>query len=147
MSTLQFKIVTPAGITYSDDNVDQVTIPTTTGEITILPNHIPLVSILMPGELVIKKGGQTIALAVGGGMVEVRPHNEVYILADAAERAEHIDVDAAEAARARAEKLMQEQKDMADVDFAKLQAVVDRELARSRVGRKYRKLPPTSNPS
>lgn len=143
---LTFKIVTPAGITYADDQVEQVSIPTTTGEITILPNHIPLVSILAPGELVIKKGGQIILLAVSSGMVEVRPKNEVYILADAAERAEHIDVSAAAAARARAEKAMLDQKTAEGVDFAKLQAVIEHELARERVAKKYRKLPP-ANPS
>lgn len=137
---LKFKIVTPAGITYADDTVEQVTIPTTTGEITVLPNHIPLVSILSPGELIIYKKGERVPLAVGGGVVEIRPKNEVYVLADAAERAEEINLELAEAARARAEELLRQQQAMADVDFAKLQAAVERELARVRVGKKYRKI-------
>lgn len=143
---ITFKIVTPAGITYADENVAQVSIPTTTGEITVLPNHIPLVSILAPGELKVMKDGQEALMAVSSGLVEVRPKSEVRILAGTAERAEHISIERAQAARARAEKLMAEQKGMADVDFAKLQAVIERELARERVARKYRKLPFAQSP-
>ena len=138
---LKFKIVTPTGITYADDTVEEVIIPTTTGQISVLTNHIPLVSILAPGELIVKKAGQEIIMSVSGGLVEIRPGNELYIIADSAERAEHIDLSRAEEARKRAEELMKQEQSVDGVEFAKLQAKMEKELARLRVGRKYRKLP------
>ncbi|KKW42492.1 MAG: F0F1 ATP synthase subunit epsilon [Candidatus Magasanikbacteria bacterium GW2011_GWA2_56_11] len=136
---LQFKLVTPDGIVY-DDAIDQVSIPTAAGEITVLPRHIPLVSIISAGELRLKKDGAEIPLVVSGGVLEIRPGSQLYVLADTAERAEHIDMERAEAARARAEELMKQKEQMADVDFARLQAKMEKELARLRVGRKYRKI-------
>lgn len=140
MSTLRFKIITPERVVYEKE-IEQVSVPTTTGEITILPSHIPLISLLAPGELTIKDTEGTHVMAVMGGAVEVRSGNEVVILADHAERAEEIDVAKAEEARKRAEEKMSELKNMQDVDFAKLQAVMERELNRVRVGKKYRRLP------
>ena len=82
-------------------------------------------------------------LAVSQGVLEVRSGNKVVVLTDTAERAEHIDLDVAEAARARAEEVMKGMKNVEDVDFARVQASLEREMARLRVGKKYRKLPPT----
>lgn len=139
---LKFKIVTPDGVVYDDAGVEKVSIPTVMGEITVLPNHIPLLSVIAPGELVIYKNNEPIAIAISGGMLEVRRGSEVSILADTAERAEHIDLERAEKARKRAEELLATEKDMDDVEFARLQAAMEKELARLRVGRKYRRLPP-----
>ena len=77
--------------TVYEDEIDQVTLPTQEGEITVLPDHIPLISVLAAGELVAKNGSEEIAMAVSGGMIEVRK-NEITILADTAERAEEIDI-------------------------------------------------------
>ena len=137
---IKFKIVTPDGIIH-DDVVDQVSIPTTMGQITVLPNHIPLISVLTAGELIIKKGEEVTNLAVSSGVIEVRPGSELYIVADTAERAEQIDIARAEAARQRAEELMKQQQ-IADVDYARIQAKLEKELARVRVGKKYRKFGP-----
>lgn len=134
---MEFKIVTPQGVIY-EDNIEKVTIPTEAGVITVLENHIPMVSILKPGEMFVYKENQMIPLAVSTGMLEIRPSGEVYIIADTAERAEHIDITRAEAARARAEELIKQQHDIADVDFARLQAKIEKELARISVGKKYR---------
>ncbi|TAN32947.1 F0F1 ATP synthase subunit epsilon [Patescibacteria group bacterium] len=140
MATLKFKIVTPEKTVYEND-IFQVSIPTMTGEITILPNHIPLVSILKSGEMkVVDKLGEQY-IAVAGGFLEVKGNNEVVILADNAERAEEIDITRAEEARQRAEEQMKQVKTVQDIDFAKLQAVIDREMNRIRVGKKYKKLP------
>lgn len=136
---IKFKIVTPERVVYEND-VLQVTIPTTTGEITILPNHVPLISVLSAGELRIKDRDGEHTIAVVGGAVEVRPESEVVILADNAERAEEIDIARAEEARKRAEEQMQQLKHTEDVDYAKLQAVMERELNRIRIGKKYRKI-------
>jgi F-type H+-transporting ATPase subunit epsilon len=138
---MQFKLVTPDGVTYEDDAVTEVILPSSTGQIGVLPKHIPLVSILMPGEIVVKKTDHEVSLAVSGGVIEVRPNDEVYVMADTAERAEHIDLSRAEAAKKRAEELLKRENAAADVDFARLQAVIERETARMRVGKKYKKLP------
>ena len=137
---IKFKIVTPDGVVY-DDAIEKVSIPTTTGQITVLPNHIPLVSQVAVGELLVYKGNEPVVIAVSRGILEVRPNSEVYIMADNAERAEAIDLERAEAARQRAQELIA-QKQVEDVDFARIQAMIEREVNRVKVGRKYRKLPP-----
>lgn len=137
-TTIDFKIVTPDGVVYADD-IDRVTIPTQAGEVTILANHAPLVSILKAGELLVRKGSDIVALAVSSGIIEIRPDSKVYIMADTAERPEDIDVAAAEKARARAEELLKKQAEVEDVDFARIQAMMERELARLNVANKYRK--------
>ena len=136
---LNFKIVTLEKVTYSDQ-IDQLTVPTETGEISVLARHTPLVSIIKPGEIRIKKDGQTVLMAVSTGFLEIRKNSQVYILADSAERAEEIDIEAAKAARARAEELLKEKQHRTDVDFAKLQAIINRETARLKVADKYRRL-------
>ena len=132
---IKFKIVTPERTVF-EDQIDQVTLPTQDGEITVLPNHIPLISVLTPGELVAKKDGEEIAMAVSGGMVEVRK-NELTILADTAERAEEIDVKRAEEARGRAEKLKDEKIRVDETEYATAAAILEKNLARIKVARKH----------
>jgi len=141
MSKINFKIVTPEKVIYENDQIEQVTAPTTTGEITILPNHTPLVTILNPGELVFKQDGQTHNFAVAGGFLEVKENNELIILADNAEHVDQIDIDRAQQAREKAVAQMSEIKNREDVDYARMQAIIDRESNRIRLGNKYRKLP------
>lgn len=137
---MKFRIVTPDGITFEDE-ITQVSVPTQSGEITILPHHIPLVSVLKAGEIRITKENHETDIAVSTGVIEVRPQDEVYVIADTAERAEHIDLERAEAARKRAEELLQQRSTLEDIEFARLQAKLEKEMARLRVGKKYRKLP------
>ncbi|MCX6780134.1 MAG: ATP synthase F1 subunit epsilon [Candidatus Magasanikbacteria bacterium] len=70
MSKINLKIVTPEKVIYENNQVDQITIPTTTGEITVLPNHVPLVSILKSGEMIFKENGQENFFALSGGFLE-----------------------------------------------------------------------------
>ena len=130
--TLNFKIVTPEKIVYEDEII-QVSIPTVDGEITVLADHIPLVSVLKSGELKIKDRKDEQVIAVAGGFLEINANNEIVILADNAERANEIDLERAEQARKNAEEQIKEAKDQEDVDFAKLQAVIDREMNRIKV--------------
>ncbi len=135
--SLTLKIVSPDGVTY-DSAAESVSLPTATGEITVLPHHVPLVTVLKAGEVRIKAQNQEFSLSVSSGVVEIRPNSVVYVLAETAERAEHIDLSRAEAARARAVELMQTQERLDDEDFARLTASLEKELARLRVGHKYR---------
>ncbi len=136
---MQFKIVTPERQVFADE-VSQVTMMTTMGEITVLPHHIPLVCNLVPGEIKYKKKDEELSIAVSGGFAEVRPDGSVVILADTAEHAHEIDLTRAEAARVRAEKLMSEARHKDDVDYAALAAQMEKAMARLRVGNKYRKI-------
>ncbi len=136
---MKFKVVTLHGITYQD-NIDKVTIPTQSGDVTILEDHAPLVSVVKPGEMTIHKDGAEIPFAVSSGILEIRPTGEVYVMADTAERAEDIDIERAEEARKRAEELMKQQYGTEHVDFARMQAMIEKELVRVDVGNKYRKL-------
>ncbi len=136
---ITFKVVTPDGITYEDE-ITKVTIPTGAGQITVLEGHAPLVSTLRPGILYIHKDKTVVELSVSTGILEIRPGSEVYLMADTSERAEDIDLERAQQARDRAEELMRQQDMAADVDFARLQASIDKELARISVGTKWRKL-------
>jgi F-type H+-transporting ATPase subunit epsilon len=85
---IKLDVVTPDQLVFSD-LVDYVTVPGIIGELGILPHHCPLITILQPGELRIKKDNEEICIAVGGGFVEVRP-DRVIVLADAAEKDELI---------------------------------------------------------
>lgn len=133
---ITFEITTPENVVYSDE-VDEVVLPTASGEIGILPNHIPLVSLLIAGELRITKGKETTYLAVSGGFIEVQP-GKVVVLADTAERAEDIDEKRAEEARKRAQELAEE-KHVDATQFAALTAKMEKELARLRVVRRRRR--------
>lgn len=137
---LKFKIVTPEKTIYENE-ISQVSVPTMEGEVTILPNHIPLISILKAGELRFKDKQGEHQMAVSGGFLEVRGKNEIVILADSADRVAEIDVAKAEEAKKRAQEQMANLKNAQDVDYAKLQAIIDRELNKLKVAKKYRKLP------
>jgi len=140
MKKLKFKIITPEREVFSDE-IDQVSLMTIDGEITILPEHIPLVSILKPGELKYKKDGKDEILAVSGGFIEVKDDNSVYILADTAEMAKEIDVERAKEAIKRAEKSMEETRNEENIDFTALKADLQRAMNRMKIGKKYKNLP------
>jgi len=139
MNKINFKIVTPERVVYESE-IDQATIPTVQGEITILPNHISLVGVLKPGELMIKKGKEEIAMAVSGGMIEVAK-KKVIVLADTAEHASEIDEQRAKEAKDRALKLMSE-KNREEVDYTGLAIQIEKELARLKVARRHKGSPP-----
>ncbi len=135
---INFKIVKPEGVVYSDEAVEKVTIPTKDGYITVLPHHIPLITILDAGELIVFKKDHEVPIAVSGGVAEIRKDNTVYILADSAERAEEIDLERAETGRQRAEELLAAEEKASDVDFARVQASLEKEMNRLRIAKKYR---------
>jgi len=102
MTTLKAHIVTPEGVTYKDENIKNITVTTVSGEITVYPRHMPLVSLLAPGEMVVRKKDSMLHLAVAHGVLEVRKENNVVILADRVEHAKEIDLERAQQARDKA---------------------------------------------
>ncbi len=136
MPGILLDIVTAERMVYSD-NVDMVIAPGFEGQLGILPHHTPLMTTLLPGELRVKKGDEEVSLAISGGFLEVRP-DRVVVLADAAERAEEIDVERAEEARKRArERLSQELEP--GIDGARVEAALRRSLARLKVAETARR--------
>lgn len=135
---IDFHIVTPERTVYSQE-VLEVTVPTGSGEITILPNHIPLVSTVVLGELRAKLSDGTVhPFAVSSGIVEVQPSSKVVILADRSELAAEIDLERAEEAYKRAEEAMKTIQNTADVDYARFEALMNKELNRVKVARRWR---------
>ena len=132
---IKFKIVTPER-TVSEDMVDQITLPTTDGEVTILPNHRSYIASLKTGELMVKKGKEETFIYVSGGFIEFH-NNELVVLADAAERAEEIDIKIAEEAKKRAEDIKQQKITLDDTEYARVASAIERESARIRVARKH----------
>src|SRR4051794_32177208 len=104
MATLRLEIVTPESRAYSDD-VEMVVIPAVEGEMGVLPMHVPLMTQIHPGELIVTKGGKTLHLAVGEGFVEIT-QDRVNVLTDMAIEEQAIDEGAAEAAVKRAEEAL-----------------------------------------
>ena len=132
--TLKLEIVTPDGKAYSDD-VEMVTLTGVQGEMGILPQHIRLMTKMVPGELVVRKGGRDLFVAVGGGLVEVTG-TRVSILTDMAVAADKIDEARAEEARLRAEARRHEKLSAEEV--ATINASLARSLAQLRVKRRHR---------
>ena len=132
---IKFKIVTPERSVF-EEVVDQATLPTTDGEITILPNHRSYIASLNPGELRLKKDGQEILLSISGGFIEFH-NNELVVLADTAERAEEIDLKRAEEGRKKAEELKKNKISMDENEYARVAAAIQKEAARIKVARKH----------
>jgi F-type H+-transporting ATPase subunit epsilon len=134
MATLKLEIVTPEAVTYSED-VDMVTLPAVEGEMGIYPMHVPLMTQLAAGEIVVRKAGQDYFLAVGEGFVEITGER-VAILTDMAIKANDIDEAKAEEARRRAEERMQQK--LSDEETANVSAALAHSLAQLKVKRRSR---------
>ena len=130
MKTVQVNIVTPDGPVY-DSEVAMVIAKTVSGEIGVLPGHIPLVAPLDISAIKIKEAdGSNNVVAVSGGFIEVRPE-KISILAPAAEVAETIDIARAKAAKKRAEERLQSKSD--DIDFKRAELALKRAIKRINV--------------
>jgi F-type H+-transporting ATPase subunit epsilon len=132
MATLKLEIVTPDAKVFSED-VEMVTLPGVEGEMGIYPQHVPLLTQIVPGEIIARKGGQDYFLAIGEGFVEVTG-DHVSILADMAIRAENIDEAKAEEARRRAEARLAE--NLGDEESAMVQASLTHSMAQLKVKRR-----------
>jgi F-type H+-transporting ATPase subunit epsilon len=137
---LKLKIITPERLIL-EEMVDQVSLPTTEGEITILPEHIPLISGLKSGDVVAVINGESVPMAVVGGFVEVRQNEkvtEVAILADFAEHVSELSDEKIAKAKARAEELKKKLENKEIVDFEHFEAELERSLTRVKIADKWR---------
>ncbi len=133
-ATLKLEIVTPEAVTYSQD-VEMVTLPGIEGEMGIYPMHVPLMTQLAAGEVVVCKDGKDAFLAVGEGFVQITG-DRVAILTDMAFEAANIDETKAEEARKRAEERLQEK--LSDEEVASVSAALAHSLAQLKVKRRSR---------
>jgi len=134
-ATLKLEIVTPEAKTYSED-VEMVTLPAVEGEMGIYPQHVPILTQIYAGEVIVRKEGRDYFLAVGEGFVEITG-DRVAILTDMAIRAENIDEAKAEEARKRAEARLSEKLD--DEEAAMVSAALAYSLAQLQVKRRQRR--------
>jgi F-type H+-transporting ATPase subunit epsilon len=134
MAKLSVEIITGERVVYEETDVDMVVAPGADGSLGILPSHAPLFTLLSLGEMRVIKGGEEQSLAVFGGFLEVS-NDHIRILADAAERAEEIDVDRAEVARQRAESHRAEGRGATE-DMIRAEAAMRRSMVRLKISRR-----------
>lgn len=133
---MKLSLVTPERKTF-DGDIDQVTIPTIEGNITILPNHMSLVTSIKPGELIVKQGSKETNIASGFGFAQITGQ-QVSILTDLAEEAENISEKEAEEARRRAEETLKSKERLSGEEYAVVAAALEKSLVRLRVKRRHR---------
>jgi F-type H+-transporting ATPase subunit epsilon len=133
--TIKLEIVTAERVVFTDD-VDIVIAPGIDGDLGILPHHAPLMTVLNPGDLIARKSGEEYTMAISGGFLEVRD-DRVIVLADAAERAEEIDIKRAEEAKKKAQEALSHPT--SQVDSAIAEAALHRAIARIHAVERKRK--------
>lgn len=134
--SFRFELLTPERNVFERD-VDQASVPTTEGEITVLTHHIPLVALLAPGIIRILHRGVEEEVAVSGGFIHVQPDGALRVLADTAERGQELNLSVIEAAKSRAEQVMKDVVRADDTAYAAAAAALEREVARYKVARKH----------
>ena len=138
---LKLKIITPERLIL-EEMVDQVSLPTTLGEITVLPDHIPLITGLTSGDVVALVNGEHIPMAVVGGFLEVKNDENgitnVAVLADFAEHMSELSDEAIEKAKARAEELRKQMENKEVVNYEHFAAELERSLTRVKIADKWR---------
>lgn len=138
---LQLKIVTPEKLIL-EELVEQVTLPTKEGEITILADHIPIIAPLASGDIVSMVNGEYIPIAVAGGFVEVKNNEkgitEVVILADYAIHVGDLTDELIEKAKAKSEELRKLALNNEIVDFEHFESELERSLNRVKIADKWK---------
>ena len=133
-ASLKLQIVTPDGIAFSD-HVEMVTLPGSEGQLGVLPQHVPLMTQIVPGEVIVRKDGKDRLLAVGEGLVEITS-DSVAILTDMAVAAEDIDAAKVEEERQRAEERLREK--LSSEEIANVHSALARLMAELNVKQDYR---------
>ncbi|MDX9913423.1 MAG: ATP synthase F1 subunit epsilon [Candidatus Moranbacteria bacterium] len=136
---IKLKIITPERVVYESE-IFQVTLPTQSGEVTILPNHRSYIASLKPGEIITKKENDTeeVSLAVAGGFVEFHD-NSLVVLADEAQMADEINIEEVEKAKKRAEDIKNKVIQVDEMEYARVAVALEMELAKLKVARRYMK--------
>lgn len=132
---MSLRIVTPEKVVYQSF-ADSISIPTESGEITILPHHKELVTLAKPGILTLRLDGKDNYFAVTRGVLQIGGDNSVTLLVTHSEIAEEIDLAQAEEAYERARVAMEQKSTLSDIDFARFQSSLERNLARIKTAKR-----------
>lgn len=133
---LHLQIITPEKTVY-DDEVDQVGLPTTTGQITVLPGHVGLITQVEPGEIFFAKREKITRLAAGLGFAQIGPDN-VKILVDLAAPEEEIEERKIEEAKKAAEEALKQKHLLSEEEYANAAANLQKALVQLKIKRRYR---------
>lgn len=133
--SLKLEIVTPDGKAYSEE-VEMVTLPGVEGQLGVFPDHVPLLTQMIPGEIIVRKQAHDHSFAVGEGLIEITG-DHVSILTDMAVAADHIDEAKVEEARRRAEARLHDK--LSDEEVASINASLARALAQLHVKRRHQR--------
>ena len=126
MKSFTLKLITPAGVAFEGE-IGQASIPTPDGQLTILPNHMPIMTLLAPGEIRIQTGNKEHYLSTEGGVAYISK-NLLKILADTAESADTLDQAKIEEAKQKAAHMMANAAD--DIEFAHAEALLEKQIAK-----------------
>ena len=135
---LHLQIITPEKTVF-DDEVDQVSLPSTTGQITILPHHTSLVTSIEPGELIFKKHQKETTMAAGFGFAQVGRDN-VKVLVDLAAPEEEIEEKAIEEAKKQAEEALRQKHTLSEEEYATAAANLQKALIQLKIKRRHRRV-------
>lgn len=136
MNRLHLKIITPEKMAFEEEDIEAVSVPTSEGEITLLPHHIPLVARVVPGEIMVKKANHKNFLVITTGFLQIDANGQVVILADYAIRSEEIEIAKVNEAKKKAEETLKEKASTRD--FAIAEAELRRTLLELKVAQRRR---------
>jgi F-type H+-transporting ATPase subunit epsilon len=140
MSFLTLKVITPENKIFEESEIESISFPTQEGEITVLPNHIPLLSQTMTGEVVIRKKGKDTSLVITEGFLKIDKSGNCLVLADYAIRSEDIEELKVTEAKKKAEESMKEKT--SQKDFAIAEAELRRTLMELKVSQRRKQNTP-----
>lgn len=135
---MHLELITPEKVVFKQD-LDELIVQTQNGELAILPNHVNLVTALIPGEMIIKVKGKEQYLAVDGGFLEVA-NNKITVLADYAVRTEHIEAQKALEAQKRAEAVLKKSAEgVSEKDLAIAQGELRKSILQLKVAERRKR--------
>lgn len=137
MNSLSLKIVSPEKLVLEELDLESVTLPTEEGEITILPGHIPLVSSIVPGEIVARKKNKDMSLITTKGFLRLDKNGQIFVLSDYAIRSEDVEIAKVEEAKKKAEREMKEK--LSDRDFVIAEAELRKTLLELKVAQRRKR--------
>lgn len=135
---LHLQIITPEKTVF-DDEVEQVSLPTQDGQITVLPHHVNLITQIYPGEMLFKKHQKETSLAAGFGFAQIN-QNDVKVLVDLALEDHELDEKAIEAAKKEAEEALKNKHELSEEEYATAAANLQKSLAQLRIKRRHRRV-------
>jgi F-type H+-transporting ATPase subunit epsilon len=136
MSLLVLKIVSPEKKVFEESEFESITLPTESGEITVLPGHIPIVGKIIPGEIIARKKSKDESLITLSGFFKVNEKGEISVLCDYAVRSDEVEIAKVEDAKRKAEETMKEKR--SERDFVVAEAELRKTLLELKVVKRRR---------